>query len=91
MVDGEIVTVLREKRLITMPLGSYSTGNAGGIYDLLTTWQQIGVFDYVLPFILVFALVFAVLQKTGILGQEKKNLNDEEHRVCITAADIVRS
>ncbi len=34
------------------------------LYDL-------GLFDVVLPFILVFTVVFAILEKTKILGQEK--------------------
>ena len=38
-------------------------------------FQQIGVFEYVLPFLLVFSLVFAVLEKTQILGKEKTNIN----------------
>ena len=45
------------------------------MYDLLGTWQQIGVFDVILPFLLVFSLTFAVLDKTKILGEGKKNLN----------------
>lgn len=44
-------------------------------------FQRFGLFDVVLPFLLVFALVFALLEKTRILGVEedkktpKKNLN----------------
>jgi hypothetical protein len=34
-----------------------------------------GVTDVLLPFILVFTIVFATLQKTKILGDEKKNYN----------------
>ncbi len=42
--------------------------------------KDFGMFDVVLPFLLVFAIVFAVLEKTMILGKEgnagtKKNLN----------------
>ena len=48
------------------------------VYDLfqvIATWQQIGIYGVVLPFILVFTLCFAILEKTNILGQNKKNLN----------------
>jgi hypothetical protein len=31
--------------------------------------------DYVLPFVLVFTLVFALLQKTKILGDGKKQID----------------
>ena len=44
--------------------------------------QKFGLFDIILPFLLVFTLVFAILEKTKILGVEdtekktpKKNLN----------------
>ena len=31
--------------------------------------------DYILPFVLVFTLIFAILQKTKILGDEKKQID----------------
>lgn len=45
--------------------------------------EQVGVYDVVLPFLLVFTIVFAILEKTKVLGTEeiegkkytKKNLN----------------
>ena len=42
--------------------------------------QDFGLFDVVLPFLLIFAIIFAILEKTLILGKEsdggpKKNLN----------------
>ncbi|HIH25508.1 hypothetical protein J4476_00175 [Candidatus Woesearchaeota archaeon] len=37
--------------------------------------EQVGVMNYVLPFLLVFAIVFAILEKTAILGENKKNIN----------------
>ena len=33
--------------------------------------DEIGIYDVVLPFLLVFAIIFAVLEKTKILGMEK--------------------
>jgi len=36
---------------------------------------EMGVFDIILPFILIFTIVFAVLQKTKILGEQSKNFN----------------
>lgn len=51
-----------------------------GAIDLL---ENIGLFDIVLPFLLVFTIVFAILEKTKVFGSEeidgkkypKKNLN----------------
>lgn len=37
--------------------------------------QQIGVFDIILPFILVFTIVYAVLQKIKLFGEESKKFN----------------
>ena len=50
---------------------------------VLNFFDKIGLFDVVLPFLLVFTVVFAILEKTKVLGTEKieghdytkKNLN----------------
>ncbi|OYT41018.1 hypothetical protein B6U80_02140 [Candidatus Pacearchaeota archaeon ex4484_26] len=39
--------------------------------NVLDMWRSAGLFDVVLPFILIFAIVFAVLEKSRILGQNK--------------------
>ncbi|MFA6088566.1 MAG: hypothetical protein WC755_01760 [Candidatus Woesearchaeota archaeon] len=49
----------------------------GGVVEFLT---RFGLFDVVLPFILVFTIVFAIFEKTRILGEydskkPKSNLN----------------
>lgn len=47
----------------------------------LVLLQQLGIYDVVLPFLLVFTIMFAIFEKTKILGTEgekklpKKNLN----------------
>ncbi len=42
-------------------------------------FQRLGIYDVVLPFLLVFTIVFAILERTKVLGtvdgQPKKNLN----------------
>jgi len=51
--------------------------------DTITFFDTLGLFDVVLPFLLVFTIVFAILEKTKVLGTEeiggkkytKKNLN----------------
>ena len=50
---------------------------------VINFFDKIGLFDVVLPFLLVFTIVFAILEKTKVLGTEeiegrkytKKNLN----------------
>jgi hypothetical protein len=39
------------------------------IAEVLNYWNYIGVFSYVLPFLLIFAVVFAILKKAKILGE----------------------
>jgi len=48
--------------------------------SIITNFQEWGVFDYFLPFLLAFALIFAILEKVHILGSDanqkpKTNLN----------------
>jgi len=51
--------------------------------NVVEFFDRIGIYDVVLPFLLVFTLVFAILEKTKVLGTEKvageemprKNLN----------------
>ena len=41
------------------------------IETMLTQWESIGVFDFILPFLLVFAFIFGILSTTNILGTNK--------------------
>ncbi len=43
--------------------------------DAIINLENLGLTDVLLPFLLIFTLIFAVLQKTKILGEEKKNIN----------------
>ena len=44
------------------------------ITEVLNIWNDIGVFSYVIPFLLIFAVVFAILDKTKMLsGKENEN------------------
>ena len=57
-----------------------------GVIDFLA---KIGVYDIILPFLLVFTIMFAILEKTKVLGVEnvggnettKKNLNSMEENI----------
>lgn len=48
--------------------------------NVLEFFKQLGVYDVILPFILVFTIMFAILERTRVFGLEgekhtKKNLN----------------
>src|SRR3989344_4285795 len=43
--------------------------------DVFSSLQELGVINYVLPFLLIFAIMFAILEKTHILGKDKTNIN----------------
>jgi hypothetical protein len=45
------------------------------ITDVLNTWNELGVFSYVIPFLLIFAVVFAILQKSKILGDDNRTID----------------
>jgi len=42
----------------------------GEIGNMLSTWEQMGFFSYLLPFLLIFALIFGVLTRTKVFGTE---------------------
>ncbi|MEI6058830.1 MAG: hypothetical protein WCP89_03600 [archaeon] len=50
------------------------TGMVVSITDVLNTWADLGVFSYVIPFLLIFAVVYAILEKTKILGSDNKGV-----------------
>ncbi len=39
--------------------------------DVLTFFDKLGIYDVVLPFLLVFSVVYAILDKTRVLGTDK--------------------
>ena len=44
------------------------------ITDVLNVWGEMGIFSYVIPFLLIFAIVYAILDKTKILGEDNKGI-----------------
>jgi hypothetical protein len=53
-----------------MLLASYSF--VGGSFgNVLSQWEQLGFFSYILPFLLIFAIVLGVLNKTKIFEDNK--------------------
>ena len=49
--------------------GFVTYGNT--LTDVLNSWADMGVFAYVLPFLIIFAVVFGILNKTQLLGGNK--------------------
>ena len=45
---------------------------AQGLQDLISTFKEVGVFQFYLPFILVFAILYALLVKTKLFGDPEK-------------------
>jgi len=50
--------------------GVYSGGSFG---DLLYQWEQMGMFAYILPFLLIFAVVYGILNRTNIFEAQGVN------------------
>ncbi len=49
-----------------MFLTSYGYFEGGAIGNLLNFWEQVGIFRYAIPFLLIFALVFGILSRMNI-------------------------
>jgi len=53
---------------------SMATTLLGGAVEFL---EKLGIYDVVLPFLLVFTVLFALLERTAIFGYEKMKIADE--------------
>jgi hypothetical protein len=45
-----------------------STSIVSGVIE---TWKKFGVFDFILPFLLVFSIMYGILERVQIFGKEK--------------------
>ncbi|MEM4330659.1 MAG: hypothetical protein QW273_01465 [Candidatus Pacearchaeota archaeon] len=43
--------------------------------NLLNTLNELGLFTYILPFMIIFSVVFGILEKTNLFGQNKKGIH----------------
>lgn len=50
---------------------AWSSFYGGTIGNVLAKWEEMGVFSYVLPFLMIFALVFAILNQIKLFKQNK--------------------
>lgn len=53
----------------------YSSYSGGSLGNLFSDWEAIGVFDYMLPFLLIFALIFGILSKLNLFGESNKKIS----------------
>ena len=49
--------------------------NSGAFVNAIESMENWGLTDVLLPFLLIFTIMFAILQKTKILGLDKKNFS----------------
>jgi hypothetical protein len=56
------------KEMIMLDTAGFGSGVIG---ELLTKWQEMGFFSYLLPFMLLFSLVFGILTRTQIFKDNK--------------------
>ncbi len=38
--------------------------------SVIETWKKFGIFDFVLPFLLVFAIMYGILERTNLFGEK---------------------
>ena len=61
------------ERLISFAwYGDYS---GTGFREIFYSWENLGVFDFMLPFLLIFALIFGILSKLDLFGDKSKQVN----------------
>lgn len=62
-------------------LGGFSGGYGGGSVvggqfgNFLAQMKSLGVFDYMLPFLLIFALVFSIMSRINLFGKSNKGVD----------------
>jgi len=49
----------------------YGLMGINSVQDLLYQWESTGVFDFILPFLLIFAVIFGILTSTNAFGKNK--------------------
>jgi hypothetical protein len=59
------------------------------ITDLLNKWNEMGVFSYVLPFLLIFAVVYGILEKSGLFDSKSGSTTKPNHAVHAVIAVAV--
>lgn len=72
--------------LLTSQIAMFSIS----ITELLNQWNEMGVFSYVLPFLLIFAVVYGILEKSGLFNTGKdKTPNHAVHAVIAVSVGLL--
>ncbi|MCW1301204.1 MAG: hypothetical protein QW507_02525 [Candidatus Nanoarchaeia archaeon] len=50
-------------------------GGGYGLGNVITLLENLGVFQYFLPFLLIFAIIFGILERTEVFGKGRKDIN----------------
>jgi hypothetical protein len=58
------------------------------IEDLFTQWEDLGIFSFALPFLLIFALIFGILTKTNLFGT-KDNPNKKINAIIALVVALI--
>ena len=58
------------------------------ITDVLNIWNEMGVFSYVIPFLLIFAVVFAILKKTGMLSSRSADGKGDDNNGILAIISV---
>src|SRR3972149_1922854 len=66
LIKSNMLSML--SNIVNFQFGGFYGGSFG---DLLLYWEQLGVFSYVLPFLLIFAVVFGILTKIKVFGDHR--------------------
>ncbi|MAG10763.1 hypothetical protein CMI44_00420 [Candidatus Pacearchaeota archaeon] len=56
-------------------LAWYDSYGGGQIGSIITQWQEVGIFSFLLPFLLIFTLVYGILQKANLFRGTNKAVN----------------
>jgi hypothetical protein len=52
-------------------MGKFAFMQFFSLYDLFAQWETAGVFDFLLPILLIFAVVYGILIQTKVLGESR--------------------
>lgn len=52
-------------------VGIFLASGTTAIETMFNSWQEMGLFNYLLPFLLIFALVFGILTKVNLFNDNK--------------------
>ncbi|MDP4039198.1 MAG: hypothetical protein Q8P57_01300 [Candidatus Pacearchaeota archaeon] len=57
--------------MISGVMSAFSFMQLFSLYDLYNSWENVGVFDFFLPMLLIFAVIFGILISTKVLGDNR--------------------